>query len=124
MATITKFVLYLSGPMTGFPEHNYPAFRLAARQLREAGYIVVSPHELEPTHTATPDWHDYMRADLEAFAKYRCNAVATLDGWYHSRGAKAEVGLAMALDYPIQPVDTWLRQWAKHSDDSVQPALI
>lgn len=121
---ITKFVLYISGPMTGRPELNYPAFAFAAKQLRDVGYIVVSPHEVIPVHTAEPTWLDYMHADLEAFGRYRCNAIATLDDWHESKGAKAEVGLGMLLHLPIQPVDAWLRQWAKHSNESVQPALI
>jgi hypothetical protein len=28
--------LYLAGPMTGFEEHNYPAFRSTAQKLRNA----------------------------------------------------------------------------------------
>jgi hypothetical protein len=121
---ITQFVLYISGPMTGMHENNYPAFALAAKQLRDVGYIVVSPHEVQPRHTAEPTWLDYMHADLEAFGRYRCNAIATLDGWHDSRGGKAEVGLGMSLFLPIKPVDQWLREWAKHSKESVQPALI
>lgn len=121
---ITQFVLYISGPMTGRPELNYPAFALAAKQLRDVGYIVVSPHEVTPVHTAEPTWLDFMHADLEAFGRYRCNAIATLDDWHESKGAKAEVGLGMLLHLPIQPVDAWLRQWAKHSSESQQPALI
>ncbi len=121
---ITQFVLYLSGPMTGLPADNFPAFERASTRLREAGYIVVSPHEIQPAHTAAPTWLDYLHADLEAFGKYRCNAIACLDGWHASKGAKAEVGLGMALYLPIKPVDDWLREAVKHRQESVCPALI
>lgn len=37
--------LYVSGPMTGLPNHNIPAFEYATARLRAAGYRVLSPHE-------------------------------------------------------------------------------
>lgn len=39
--------LYISGPMTDMPNHNYLAFNEAAKQLREAGYEVLNPAELD-----------------------------------------------------------------------------
>ena len=35
--------LYVAGPMTGLPDHNYPAFAEAAARLRAVGYEVESP---------------------------------------------------------------------------------
>ena len=35
--------IYISGPMTGMPEHNFPAFHAAADRLRKAGWSVVNP---------------------------------------------------------------------------------
>lgn len=34
--------LYVAGPMSGLPDHNYPAFREAATRLRDLGYQWVS----------------------------------------------------------------------------------
>ena len=42
-ATKTDAVVYLSGPMTGLPEFNYPAFNALASTLRGSGFVVNNP---------------------------------------------------------------------------------
>lgn len=37
--------IYIAGPMSGYPEWNYPAFHAAADKLRKEGWIVHSPAE-------------------------------------------------------------------------------
>ena len=39
--------LYIAGPMTGYPEWNFPAFREAARELRMRDFEMVSPAEMD-----------------------------------------------------------------------------
>jgi len=89
--------VYLSGPMTGYPNHNFPAFRRAAGLLRTAGYIVVSPAEgpwVEDT-TRAPEW--YIVRDLELIRVMAANpgmygrcALAMLEGWEASSGGRLE----------------------------------
>jgi hypothetical protein len=38
--------IYLSGPMTGLPDLNFPAFHAEAARLRALGYDVINPAEL------------------------------------------------------------------------------
>ena len=38
--------IYISGPMTGKPDFNHPAFNAAAIRLREEGHFVINPAEL------------------------------------------------------------------------------
>ena len=105
--------IYLSGPMTGLPEYNYPAFHKAARALRAVGYRVVNPAELHPHSrlrrwiaamlamlnltpaTTLPTWDEYMREALRGLLG--CEAIVLLPGWEHSRGARCEVSLATEL---------------------------
>jgi hypothetical protein len=96
--------IYVSGPMTGRPDLNFPNFHLAAARLRRAGYEVVNPAELNPDPAAS--WQDCMRADIKALMD--CHGVATLDGWRDSRGAKIECGLAESLGLPVASVDVWI----------------
>lgn len=94
--------LYLSGPMTGYPESNYPAFFAAAERLEEAGYHVLNP--AKPGNRAS--YEELMRADIKLLLD--SDAVATLPNWWASNGARIEVNLAGFLRMPVEPVDHWL----------------
>lgn len=99
--------VYLAGPMTGYPEHNYPAFTEGAALLREAGYEVVSPAEEHPTDVAPYDtwtWAQFLAADLAAML-LRCDGLVYLPGSHASRGALLEISTARALDWPVLSLD-------------------
>ncbi|MFD9893355.1 DUF4406 domain-containing protein [Amycolatopsis sp. NPDC059027] len=91
--------VYVSGPMTGLPGHNFPAFRAVAAELRAAGYTVEDPSEKGVIEGWT--WEDYLRLDLKVLLD--CTQVATLPGWTRSRGARLEVRTAKALGMPVRP---------------------
>ncbi|PKQ59754.1 hypothetical protein B5566_02620 [Mycobacterium sp. MHSD3] len=95
-------IIYISGPMSGLPEHNYPAFNAKARELRAQGHEVINPAELpEPAEEQPWDW--YLRRDLAELVK--CTHVVLLPGWSKSRGAQLEYGVAvqlgMHITYPV-----------------------
>lgn len=107
---MNKTTLYISGPMTGYPDLNFPAFHYAAAELRAKGFEVVSPAEIElpqypkgykPNDEADRRkmWEAFMRADIIEMMK--ADAVATLPGWEKSDGAVIEVGLAIKLGMDI-----------------------
>lgn len=98
-------ILYLCGPMTGLPDHNYPAFNAAAKQLRAAGYQVVSP--AETTLPRSAPWVSHMRKDIADMVN-TCDAVATLPGCEASRGAVIETSIATGLGWPVHTVAAWL----------------
>lgn len=97
--------VYISGPMTGLPEFNYPAFRCAEHRLASHGYDVINPvrHGFDPSKT----WSDYMRLALIDVAS--CDGVALLAGWKRSRGAQLEAHVAMSLGLPVAPLRSWVR---------------
>lgn len=114
-------IYYLSGPMTGYPEFNYPAFNKAAKRMREIGLIVYSPAErrgangevLDTTGMSAIERLPKEAFDLrEAFADYsrfittEADAVAVLPGWEHSKGAVAEVMLGRSIGLPIVDAET------------------
>lgn len=93
-----RFQIYLSGPMTGLPEYNRPAFNAIAEELRSEGKTVFNPAELgEPDLIHNRAW--YMRKDLEGLLK--CDIVYVLPGWDESEGAKLEIEIAKQLEMPI-----------------------
>lgn len=92
--------IYLSGPMKGLPNFNYPAFNAAALRLREWGYTVLNPAENFGGDMYHPGGRPaYMRLDFKHVME--SDAVAVLPGWRKSRGAQAEVLIATELELPI-----------------------
>lgn len=94
-----RFHFYLSGPMTGIPDYNRPAFDEAAKELREQGYTVFSPSEVGPRdQVMARAW--YMRKDIQALLQ--SDAVMMLPDWEQSEGAKLEFEIAKQLELPIK----------------------
>ena len=91
-------MIYLSGPMSGLPDYNRPAFDRAAKSLREKGYKVWSPAEAFDRSVLLPRSH-YMRVDIEALMK--CTTVMMLPNWEQSRGARLEFEIAKELELPV-----------------------
>lgn len=96
--------LYISGPMSGIEDDNFPAFRAAAEKLRAAGYQPEDPSA--KGRIDGWEWKHYLAYDLKIVVD--CDGVATLPGWLNSRGANLEVKTARALEIPVFPIDHWL----------------
>jgi hypothetical protein len=94
-----RFHFYLSGPMTGLPDYNRPAFDEVAKNLREKGFAVFSPSEIGPRdQVMSRSW--YMRKDIQALLQ--CDAVMMLPDWEQSEGARLEFEIAKQLELPIK----------------------
>lgn len=89
--------VYLSGPMTGLPELNFPAFNAEAARLRSLGFEVVNPVDINPDPAT--GWHACMRNDLKALLD--CDMLALLDGWQRSSGAHLEMHMAHRVGMEI-----------------------
>lgn len=92
---------YISGPMTGIDDYNFPAFQRVTEALRAQGKVVVSPHEVQHPDGGVPgslSREDYLRGDLLAMLQH-CNAIVVLTGWQGSWGAKLEIHVAEMLKY-------------------------
>jgi hypothetical protein len=94
--------IYLSGPMTGKPDFNYPAFNKAALELEELGYDVENP----ASNSKQDSWEDYMREALKQMLE--CDAVALLPGHQFSKGATEEIRIAKMLGIPIKTIQNYL----------------
>lgn len=95
---MSKLRIYIAGPMTGYPEHNYPAFAAASERLRELGYEVVSPAEIN-AGLEMDGWAACMRRDLVQLTT--CDTMYMLPGWENSRGARLEWQIAEALGMSV-----------------------
>ena len=104
---MSRVKLYLSGPMTGFPDYNRPAFAAATALLRDAGYNVVNPGEHDLGSGAS--WQAYLKRDLKMMLD--CAAIAYLDNWADSHGAVLEITTARSLGMQAHPVQYYLRNF-------------
>jgi hypothetical protein len=100
-------VAYLSGPMTGLPDFNFPAFAQAAQRVRAAGWAVLNPAESFGGCT-TLSRETYMRLDVQLVLL--ADVVVTLPGWDASSGARLEVAIAEAVGTPVVDLDGFLGQ--------------
>lgn len=94
--------IYISGPMTGIDQFNYPAFHANAKFLRDGGWEVLSPAELDAdigidldTVMTEEKYLEVIKHDYAALLK--CDAIAFMPGWENSRGAKLESDFANVL---------------------------
>lgn len=98
-------VLYVSGPMSGIEDSNYPAFNEAALLLRGLGYTVLNPAEINPVGH---QYADLLAMDIEDVLK--CEGVAVLEGWWNSVGARLETNIAGTLGKPVRSVEEWVQR--------------
>ena len=98
-------MIFISGPMTGYPEYNYPAFNAAALALRSAGHKVFNPAE-NPIIRGAPR-RSHMLYDLRFLVL--CDEILMLPGWERSIGARAEhavaVSLGMFMHYDMSSIE-------------------
>jgi hypothetical protein len=115
--------VYLAGGMTGIEFFNFPAFDGASAALRFVGHDVFSPAENDRRLLGKPaNWLPSeadsdgpgtawsfegapgirkMLGDDVAYICHEADAIAMLPGWEHSRGARAEHALAVALGHKV-----------------------
>lgn len=117
---MNKKKVYISGPMRGYEEFNFPAFAKACSILREQNpeMEVISPHEMDSEMEniarfdpkdfdpeSSADVKNHLRTVLKRDAEVVLDSdiILTLDGWKDSKGACAEVMLAHAAGIPNKP---------------------
>jgi hypothetical protein len=83
--------VYISGPMTGLPNLNYPAFHKKAEELRLKGHEVFNPAENFDGQQDI-NRHVCLRQDLKLLLK--CDYVVFLEGFEASAGALLEAYVA------------------------------
>lgn len=112
---------YLSGPMTGYPQFNFPLFHEVAAKLRAAGYTIISPAEIDSDAVkgaalkskdgsldaqgkiAGETWGEILSRDVKLVAD-EIDGIIFLPGWQKSRGAllEATTGLLTRAKKPFE----------------------
>lgn len=112
--------VYVAGPMRGYPEFNFPAFKAASADLRDQGFVVFNPAEKDVERhdgvdisvgnvTGSIDQassqhgfslREALRDDMVWICEH-ADAIYLLKGWEKSKGAQAELALAEALGIDV-----------------------
>lgn len=104
LAPTTLPLLYLGGPMRGYPDDNFPLFTSVALALRDEGFHVINPAETAGGEK-TLTWHQFMEIDLSYIRTV--DATIFLPGWRESEGAKTEAVVTHAYGKPIFEIAPW-----------------
>ena len=91
--------LYIAGPMSGYPEHNFPAFFDAEAKLNGRGWGTVNPAAYEKDIPEGSPRAVYLKKDLPLLAE--CDGIVLLPGWEESEGATFEFLTAFHLGLEI-----------------------
>lgn len=110
-------LIYLSGPMTGYPDLNKPVFERFTKTVQAMGFATVNPHDVPPTDKyglekiGEPSYDDYLLSDIVALVK--CDGILMLPDWKSSRGARVELEIATTLGHAVfESLDELMRaEW-------------
>jgi len=83
---VEKFDFYLAGPMRTYKDKNKALFFTVATLLREEGYSVFNPGEMNDEELT---FEECMQVDLDAVVNL-CKGIVLLPGWRDSLGANTE----------------------------------
>ena len=94
--------LYLAGPMTSKPKHNYPAFNEAELVLSQMGHQVFNPARNFDGRDDLPyNW--YIREDLKLMSF--ADGIVFLPDWRYSNGCLLEYHVAFTIGMHIYEYD-------------------
>lgn len=96
-------VVYISGPMRGYHELNYPAFfEMEDRLLKLGIYKVLNPAR-NFSNDSSEDFYTFMRVDLRQVTE--ATGMVLLPGWRASYGCSREVIVAEACGIRLYDSD-------------------
>lgn len=127
---------YLSGPMSGHPQFNFPVFAAAAAVLRAQGMDIISPHEQDSDTTramamASPDgahtgagesWGTCLARDVKIIAD-ETQGTIFLPDWQTSRGARLEAFTGLLCGHKFYVYDNITEDFYSISKDDVRATL-
>ena len=101
----TKPIIYVSGPMTGIEDLNFPMFMQLEEFLLSTGHDVLNPARFGDGGA----WADCLKRDIRLLLE--ADGLVLMPGWENSRGATLEYQVAMGLG---QRIGYWTPEHPDH----------
>lgn len=121
---------YIAGPMSRIERFNFPAFDAAAARLRDDGWFIINPAEMDREDgfdetnctgyelLTDEQRHQFARNDIDALLSVE--AIILLPGWERSVGATNEAQIAGWLGLKgyelingvLEPIDLAHHKWS------------
>lgn len=103
-------LLFIAGPMSGYPDRNEDAFCDAERRLQAAGMVTLNPViaiKFAPgVEEDAKNWHWQQRSSIRMLTY--ATGLALLPGWEDSSGVGVAINIATIMDIEIRTVDDWI----------------
>jgi nucleoside 2-deoxyribosyltransferase len=101
-----KKKIYIAGPMSGKECYNFEEFFVVARILKNAGYEVINPAQIDAEKMFdgwqyTEDQYPLVLSEDITVITNEAFMVVLLDGWEESKGACVEKAFAEAIGLPV-----------------------
>lgn len=122
----------ISGPMSGLPDDNVPAFMEAEARLRQVGHDVFNPihlaterdremsKEMGAKFRETREY-EYLVGSCLFAIQLDCHGLCQLDGWEDSAGARREHEAALAAGLMVGNLDYWAPSIKWLGDPAFEP---
>lgn len=93
---MNRKTVYIAGSMAGLPDLNFPAFYAAEKRLEAAGWKTINPARFNHVFGEEPKGRllDAV-CEAERAAIPHLDAIYLLKGWEKSKGARAELAVAL-----------------------------
>lgn len=99
-------IAYISGPMSGLPYLNYPAFFEAEESLQYQFSKILNPARNSLDEGQKGTWKNWMKKAIALMVSEQTTHIILLPGWETSKGALIEVQLAGILGIEILEYNT------------------
>ena len=102
---MNRHMIFISGPMTGYKDFNFPMFDTWEKILKSRGYDVVNPANIDRKYGLEKVLNDkntfdaMINEELEELGK--CDTIFLLNGWEKSKGTRRELKKALELGHEI-----------------------
>jgi len=102
---LNELLVFISGPMRGYPNYNFKKFDEIENRLKSVGIRCINPAHISRQYKEKDILNDtnmfLHMINRQQAAQKTCNAILLLDGWQWSGGVMLEMKTAMNCGHRV-----------------------